>query len=69
MATNCSRLRPKIGDCRLNGGGRASMSSEMGAEAHAVHDSERLIRIVSFVGFALLPVLVLFVHLLLIYRA
>jgi len=42
------------------------MSSE--SAAHEVHESERLIRMISFAGFACLPVLILFVHLLLIYR-
>ena len=45
----------------------ASMSSE--SAAHEAHESERLIRIISFAGFACLPALILFVHLLVIYRA
>ena len=45
----------------------ASMSSELAA--HEVHESERLIRMISVVGFACLPALILFVHLLVIYRA
>jgi hypothetical protein len=42
------------------------MSSESADDAH---ESERLIRVISFAGFAFLPALILFVHLLLIYRA